>query len=231
MKGILYGVGVGPGDPELMTVKAIRMIRENEVIALPGENPKETTAYQIAVEAVPEIKDKELLAIYMPMVHDQKEQKKYHREGAEKIESCLDEGRNVVFLTLGDVTIYSTFTYIQQIVEADGYECELVNGIPSFCSAAAELGISIGLWKEQIHIYPAVHNLTGELSDQGTVILMKSGSQMHAVKELLKENGRDAMMVENCGMEDEKIYRHVDEIPDTAGYYSLIISKQEEDND
>ena len=65
MRGILYGVGVGPGDPELMTLKAVRRIREADVVAVPGEHAKDTVAYQIAVQAVPELETKELLAIYM----------------------------------------------------------------------------------------------------------------------------------------------------------------------
>ena len=72
MKGTLYGVGVGPGDPELMTLKAVRMIRENGIIAVPGADVKETVAYKIAVQAVPELEEKELLPIYMPMTHDAK---------------------------------------------------------------------------------------------------------------------------------------------------------------
>ena len=68
MKGTLYGVGIGPGDPELLTLKAVRLIRENEVIALPGEDPKETVAYKISVQAVPELADKTLLALAMPKV-------------------------------------------------------------------------------------------------------------------------------------------------------------------
>ena len=63
MKGTLYGVGVGPGDPELMTLKAVRMIRENEIIAVPGADVKETVAYKIAVQAVPELEEKELLVV------------------------------------------------------------------------------------------------------------------------------------------------------------------------
>lgn len=78
MKGTLYGVGVGPGDPELMTLKAVRMIRENEIIAVPGADVKETVAYKIAVQAVPELADKELLPIYMPMTHDAKELEENH---------------------------------------------------------------------------------------------------------------------------------------------------------
>ena len=120
MKGTLYGVGVGPGDPELMTLKAVRMIRENEIIAVPGADVKETVAYKIAVQAVPELEEKELLPIYMPMTHDAKELEENHAKGAKALEACLDQGKNVVFLTLGDPCVYATFSYLQHRVEADG---------------------------------------------------------------------------------------------------------------
>ena len=68
MKGILYGIGIGPGDPEHITLKAVKMMNKVDIIAAPGKDVKETTAYKIAVQAVPEIADKELLPIYMPMV-------------------------------------------------------------------------------------------------------------------------------------------------------------------
>ena len=106
MKGIAYGVGVGPGDPELMTLKAIRMIRENDIIAVPGKDPKESVAYKIAEAVVPEISEKTLIPIYMPMVKDRELIKQEHEKGAKLIESYLDQGKNVVYLTLGDVTIY-----------------------------------------------------------------------------------------------------------------------------
>ena len=120
MSGILYGVGVGPGDPELMTLKAVRLIRENEVVAVPGADVRETVAYQIAVQAAPELADKELLPIYMPMTHDLEEQRRNHEKGAATIEGYLKEGKNVVFLTLGDPTIYSTFSYLQKRVKDHG---------------------------------------------------------------------------------------------------------------
>ncbi len=226
MKGILYGVGVGPGDPELMTLKAVRLIRENDVIALPGSDPAETTAYKIAAGAVPEIEDKDLVLIPMPMTRDREELERCHREGAKLIESYLEKEKNVIFLTLGDVTLYSSFTYLQRIVEEDGYHCELINGIPSFCAAAASLGISLGLGDGQIIIDPALHGPEIERSDRGTLVLMKSGSRLRDLKAQLKQGGRDAMMVENCGMENERICRCLDEIPDAAGYYSLIISRK-----
>lgn len=226
MKGTLFGVGVGPGDPELMTLKAVRMIRENEVIAVPGADVRETVAYKIAVQAVPELADKELLPIYMPMTHDAEELELNHAKGAKTLESYLDQGKNIVFLTLGDPCVYSTFSYLQHRVEADGYHTELVSGITSFCAAAARLNISLSEWNEQLHIIPAVHRLDNELTESGNYILMKSGKKMNQVKEILSRSGKNVLMVENCGMPDEHIYHSVEEIPDDAGYYSLIIAKE-----
>lgn len=226
MKGLLYGVGVGPGDPELMTLKAVRLINENQIIAVPGADPVETVAYKIAVQAAPALAEKELLPIYMPMTHDKEEMRINHEKGAETIEKLLAEGKNVVFLTLGDPTIYSTFSYIQKIVKEHGFQTVLVSGIPSFCATAARMDISLAEWNEQLHIVPAVHRLDSKLEQSGNYVLMKSGTKMQQVKEILRESCREVVMVENCGMPDEHIYNNVDEIPDDAGYYSLIIAKE-----
>ena len=230
MKGTLYGVGVGPGDPELMTLKAVRLIRENKIIAVPGADPKETVAYKIAVQAVPELAEKELLPIYMPMTHDPEELERNHAKGAQTLESHLEQGNSIVFLTLGDRCVYSTFSYLQKRVEQDGYPTALVSGITSFCAAAARLNIPLSEWNEQLHIVPAVHRLDSTLSESGNYILMKSGKKMNQVKEILAQSNRDVMMVENCGMENEHIYRSVEEIPDDAGYYSLIIAKEKKNS-
>ena len=226
MAGKLIGVGVGPGDPELMTLKAVRVIKENEIIAVPGKIPAETTAYQIAVQAVPELQKKTFLPIYFPMVMDRAEQEKHHRKGAKDIEKILDTGKNVVFLTLGDVTIFSTFSYVQHILEEDGYEISLINGIPSFCAAAAAMNQSLTEWTQPLHIIPAVHNTDTELNLPGNYVLMKSGRKMVQVKEKLKNSGKQVSMVENCGMPNEKRYYSLEEIPDAPGYFSLIIAKE-----
>ena len=142
------------------------------------------------------------------------------------MEATLDTGKNVVFLTLGDPTIYSTFTYVQKRVEADGYETRLVSGITSFCATAARLNIPLTEWNQPLHVQPAVHRLDCELDQPGTYVLMKSGKKMNQVKEILARSGREVRMVENCGMPEEHIYNSVEEIPDDAGYYSLIIAKE-----
>ena len=226
MKGIAYGVGVGPGDPEYMTLKACRLIRENEIIAVPGRTAEESVAYRIAAAAVPELAEKTLVPVWMPMVRDREKIDAQHRAAAEQFEQYLDAGQNVVFLTLGDPTVYCTFSYIQHYLERDGYAVELVSGVTSFCAAAARLGVPLTEWDEQLHILPAVHKLDTALEQPGNYILMKSASAMPAVKDILRRSGREVRMVENCCMEGEKRYYGVDEIPDDAGYFSLIIAKE-----
>ena len=227
MKGIAYGVGVGPGDPEYMTLRACRLIRENEIIAVPDKVPEDSVAYRIAAAAVPELKDKTLLPVWMPMLRDREKIDAEHRKAAKLLETYLDAGRNVVFLTLGDPTVYCTFSYIQHYLESDGYTVELVSGVTSFCAAAARLGVPLVEWDEQLHILPAVHRLEAQLDQPGNYVLMKSASAMPAVKDMLRRSGRAVSMVENCCMASERCYRGVDAIPDDAGYFSLIIAKEQ----
>ena len=229
MKGMIYGVGVGPGDPELMTLKAVRLIRETDIIALPGTDPVRSVAYRIAVQAVPELTKKDLLAVPMPMIRDRDRLYAEHQKGAKRIEQILDQGKNIVFLTLGDVTVYCTFRYLQVILEADGYRTELVNGIPSFCAAAARLGTSLAEWEETLHIMPAsAASVKEELNRSGSCVLMKSGSRMQDIKALLRKSGRSVSAVIDCGMESEMICEELDAIPDDAGYFSLIIAKEKQ---
>ena len=226
-RGIVYGVGVGPGDPELMTLKAVRLIRESTVIAVPGKEAKRSAAYRIAAAAVPEMEQKEILALDMPMTEDREVLQRKHREGADKIREQLDRGENVVYLTLGDPTIYSSFMYLKALLEADGYQAEPVSGVPSFCAAAARLGLSLAERDELLHIVPGLHADTAYgLPDlPGNCVLMKPGSHMKMIREELIRCDRDVSAVVNCGMDDEQIFQSAQDLPDEAGYFSLIIVK------
>ena len=143
MAGKLYGVGVGPGDPELLTLKALRLVKEAEVIALPGQVPEDTVAFKIVEGAYPELGKKELLAVPFPMSKDPEVLKSYHDAGADKVKAVLDQGKDVVFLTLGDPTVYSTYLYIHHRLVAQGYETEIVCGITSFCAVSARLNTGL----------------------------------------------------------------------------------------
>ena len=129
-----------------------------------------------------ELADKELLSIYMPMTHDAKELEENHRKGAKALEEVLGSGKDIVFLTLGDPTIYSTFSYLQKRVEDDGYETALVSGITSFCAAAARTNQPLVEWNQTLHIVPAVHRLGDTPDAEGNYVFMKSGKKMKQVR-------------------------------------------------
>ena len=226
MKGKLYGVGIGPGDPELLTLKALRVIRESQVVALPGKEPRETVAYKIVEGAYPEIADKQLLAVAMPMTKDPEKLSASHDAGAAAVMRCLDQGLDVAFPTLGDPTVYSTYLYVHKRVAAAGYETEIVSGITSFCAVAARLNTGLVEKAEPLHVIPASYQIEDALKLPGTKVLMKAGKKMADVKRILKEQGLPAAMIENCGMPEERIFRSAEEIPEDAGYYSLIIVKE-----
>lgn len=248
MTGTFTGVGVGPGDPELMTIRAVRAIRGCSTVAVPISDrelehtilcscgdPKENrvrkylegcTAWQIAGNAVPELDEKQVILLPMPMVRDRDRLKEIHDRDAAEVAKLLDEGQQVVFLTLGDPTVYSTCMYIHKRLKAKGYPTEIVPGVPSFCAAAARMDISLVENRDELHVLPASYDIEKSLELPGTKVLMKSGKKISDVRRLLLEKGLEAEMVENCGMENERVYLSAEEIPEEAGYYSLLIVKE-----
>lgn len=226
MSGKLYGVGVGPGDPELLTIKAVRIITEADILFVPGEEKESSIAYKIAKQAVEEIDKKEVISIHMPMTKDEKRLEESHKNGANEIIHYLDQGKIVAFLTLGDPTVYSTYIYLHKIIRERGYETEIISGIPSFCAVAARLNQGLVEKSEQLHVIPSSYDIKDALELSGTKVLMKAGKKISAVVEQLQKLNCQASMIENCGMENEKIYKCLNEIKEDAGYYSLIIVKE-----
>ena len=230
--GILYGIGVGPGEPELMTLKALRIIRSCDVIVLPAASKEACYAYKIAYEVCPEIEEKFLLCMPFPMIQDEEELELAHEKNYHEIEDYLCEGKNVGMLTIGDPSVYSTYLYMHhRAVEAD-FQVVMISGVPSFCASACRLGISLGEKNEEIHIIPASYSIEEALKYSGTCIYMKSGRHL---KELLaglreqQEKGRRlrAYGVANCGMENEQVYQGLDELERAEGYLVTVIVKME----
>lgn len=222
-RGTLYGVGVGPGDPELMTLKAARTAQKCDLIAVPHKEAAKCTALKIALGAVPELAEKPLLPVDMPMTKDADALERAYRTGAARLEQELEAGKNVCFLTLGDPTVYSTYLYLHQRVQADGYPTVIVPGVPSFCAAAAALGIPLCENREQLHIIPGTYTPVEALGLSGVKVMMKN--DLPTTLSALREQGCRTWMVENCGMENQHIYKTLEDIPENAGYFSLLIVK------
>lgn len=240
-KGTLYCVSTGPGDPELMTLKAVRITSACPVAALSVdgtrrdkehmENGSEAglkencVAYQIAAPVVPGLDEKEFLYLSMPMTKDRELIERSHREAAEAILSCLREGKDVAWLTLGDVTVYATSMYVAELVKKAGYPMEAVSGVPSFCAAAARLGRSLVSGSQELHVIPSSYHIEGALDYPGTRVFMKAGSRIGQVKEQLRERGCQVYGVERCGMPGERIFTSADELDGESGYYTVLIAE------
>ena len=240
MKGSLYCVSVGPGDPELMTLKAVRIIRQCQVIALSADRRaaglmegKDTcgermkcVAYAIARGAVPQLDEKEILPLSMPMTKDRRNLEESHKEAAGAIERILSEGKDVAYLTLGDASVYASCMYPATILKKRGWPVEMVSGVTSFCAASARLGEALVSGPEQLHILPSSYQVEEALKLPGVKVLMKSGKELGTVKELLEARGDEVTAVERCGMEGERIFHSLEELPSDAGYYTTLIVRK-----
>lgn len=225
-----YGIGVGPGDETLVTKRAEEIIKAVDVLILPAKDKDSCRAYVIAEKAIPQIKGKECIFIPFPMSMKEPQLSEFHRDVAIQVEKLLDEKKSVGFLSIGDVTIYSTFAYIEEIVSKDGYECEYISGIPSFCAAAGRLGIPLTLGDEQMHIIPGSADIDEALSLKGTLVFMKSGKRLLELKQrLLADSTIDnssVFAVSNCGMDNEIVSVGAENITEESGYLTVVVVKR-----
>lgn len=224
-KGKLYGVSVGPGDPELMTLKAIRIIEEADVVAVPDIGHKRQTALSIAKAHVG---GKELLDCTTPMTKDRDVAKAAYATIADNLCALMDAGKTVAYLCLGDISIYSTYIYVHDIVVARGYDAEIVPGVPSFSAAAAKLGISLCEGPERLLVSPGMAADVDEALDTAAnKVFMKSGRAIHELRAKLADRDmlERASMVANCGLSDERVFAHFSDAEDQSEYFSVIIVK------
>lgn len=226
--GIFYGVSVGPGDPELLTTKALRVLTACPVIAAPQTANGEQLALSIARQAV-DLTGKELLPLAFSMDRDETVRKTAWRKAADQVRAFLDRGQDVAMVVLGDVSIYATYCSLMEILQGEGYATEMIPGVTSFSAVAARLGMSLTTMEEPLHILPASRADQWEgLSLPGTKILMKSGRNLGPLMEELSR--RDlldrASLVANCGLPDEVVCRDLRDFSLSTGYYTTVIVKE-----
>lgn len=224
-KGILYGVSVGPGDPRLLTLKAVETVRACPVIAAPCTRDGKMVALDILAGAM-DVRGKEILPLRFAMGRDRDERDSLHTEAAALIRDRLDRGKSVAMLNLGDVSVYGSFEYIAGHLDEE-YTLQRVAGVTSFCAAAAAANIGLTLESAPLHLIPPGAAVV-PAGLRGTSVYMKSGRQLRELLSALREQGRlfGALLVQNCGMADERIIRDIDPDAVQEDYFSLVIVKE-----
>lgn len=230
--GTFYGIGVGPGDPELLTVKAANLLGRCQHIVTPKAKIKsESVAHEIARRYIsPRSKVHELV---FPMVTDPEQLAQSWRESAQYVSNLLQSGMDVCFLTLGDTLVYSTYIYLLRELTKlhPDIRVETVPGITSFCAASALTHFPLGKGKELLTIVPTADDLTAvrsAIESGGTVVLMKIGKRLGTILDLLEQTGviSNAVFVQRAGHENQIIERDLRKLKHAgaeAGYLSVIL--------
>lgn len=230
-KGTFYGVSVGPGDPELLTMQAVRLIRSCPVLAAPQTASGQMLALNIVRRCLgDELSDKTIVPLHFAMSRDAAVLCAPHAAAVDAVGPYLDAGQDVAMLNLGDVSIYATFGYLQEILEKEGYPTAMAAGVPSFCAAAARLNRPLtGGMDAPLTIAPG-GGAERVLDAPGTRVLMKTGRQMPKLIETLERRGKlaDSAIVYNCGLPDERLYPDLSrERPEeNAGYFAVVLIKE-----
>ncbi len=225
-KGIFYGVGVGPGDPGLLTLKAAETIGRCAVIAAPETAGGGMLALDIAKQAV-NLAGKEILPLRFAMSRNKELLHKSHNDAAAQIAEKLCQGKDVAMLNLGDVSIYSTFSYMRELLCEQGFETVMIPGVPSFCAVAATLQTSLTQQMDSpLHIIPAgFQNLAEALHYPGTKVIMKAGKPLAEVKETLRREGvyQKASLVQNCTLPNQRVAHSLEEAEENGGYFTTLV--------
>ncbi len=230
--GTLYGVGVGPGAPDLLTLRAVQVLQKVDVI-LTAASPRNdySTALTIASPHLPE--NTPVLRLEFPMTRDKDALQKAWCAAARKALEVLRQGKNAAFLTLGDPLIYSTFSYLLNKIREEAPELcvEIVPGITSFQAAAARVQKPLCEGAEPLMIIPGIKNakdLEQSLQVAENAVILKAYRNFDAIKSALDATGRlsQAVLASHVGMEQECIYAHMDAAPEVPPYFSLVLSKK-----
>lgn len=192
MLGTLYGLGVGPGDPELITVKAFRKLKESPVIAYPKKQKGSKSYAQRIIDVYFQPNEKEMLGLVFPMTKDVATLERKWSETVEHVWEKLQEGKDVAFVTEGDPLLYSTFIHMKGLMQERHPEVpiEVVPGISSINGAASRLGIPLADGDDHVAIVPArddYETMKKVIEDNDCVIFIKVAKVIDLMLKVLRD--------------------------------------------
>lgn len=235
----LFCVGCGPGDPELLTIRALNLIKEADVIFVPTSKlNKPSIALSIVEKHLK--KTTEIINLVFPMIKDRDSLKEYWKKNAFEIAQKVKSGKKTVYLTVGDPALYSTWIYIHRELKRDyqDIEIEIIPGITSIFAFAAEAKISLVEGDENLSIVPACYDLNkvkNTVKSSDTIVFLKDGRYFDNVIEMLSDTGfsDDSKIAIAQDVSTEENILEIKRLKDMKGkkqpsskYFSIMVVKR-----
>ncbi len=236
----LIGIGVGPGDPELLTLKAAKAIQDADIIMCPASNEdRPSIAFSVVSPLIDKSKNQEIVKLIFPMTKDQDVLKQTWKRNAKIMAQQVLSGKNVVYLTVGDPYLYSTWIYMHRDLKANYPEMNItvIPGIVSMFTFASKVGVSIAEGAEKVAIIPSCYDLSSvkEIAkNSDTMVFLKDGRYFDNVIQVLKESGFPDDSIFAIGQDlgtDKEIIRkltlgQVNDSTLTTKYFSILVVKR-----
>ncbi len=234
--GTLYGIGVGPGDPELLTLKAHRLIQQSPYIAYLCSREDRSMARKIVEHSIESNKGakQQEIAIAMPMQKDRTRANQIYDQTAARISEILNQGDDVAFLCEGDPFFFGSFAYLYERLQSK-HHVQVIPGISSIQASSAAIGRPLTMLTEKMAVLTGRHSnphILQTLHTFESVVIMKPGSQRARLLGLIEQAGRtqDGVYIEYTGHAEEKIIRDLSQIDDDVGpYFSMILLQRMRD--
>ena len=232
--GIFYGIGVGPGDPELITLKGHRILQETSVIAYPEAASGGGSYAAEIIGKLINVSEKEMLSLEFPMTKDKAVLEAKWNLAVDHVIKPLEEGRDVVFVSEGDPLFFSTFIHLmEKIKERDSrLKIHIVPGISSMLGAAAALGWGLVVGDQKFAVIPAtadMEEMAEEIDHHDTVVFYKVAKVIRPLVELLKTKNlaQKSAIVSKVTSAEEKIYYDLNDVPESGiPYLSLLVVRK-----
>jgi len=236
----LIGIGVGPGDPELLTVKAVKAIHNADIIMCPASNEdRPSIALSVVSSIIDESKNQKIIKLIFPMTKDKDVLEQTWKRNAKIMAETVLSGKNVVYLTVGDPFLYSTWIYMHKDLKENypDMNISVIPGIVSIFTFAAKVGVSVAEGAEKVAIIPSCYDLSSvkEIAKHSeSMIFLKDGRYFDQVIKVLKESGfpDDSIFAigQDLGTENEIIRKMtLGEVNDgtlTTKYFSILVVKR-----
>lgn len=229
MNNKFYGIGVGVGDPEEITLKAINILKKLDVVVLPEAKKDEgSVAYEITKQYMKE----EIEKVFMefPMLKSLEERREARKRNAMFIQKLLEQGKNVGFLTIGDTMTYSTYVYLLEHLP-EKYLVETVPGISSFVDMASRFNFPLMIGEESLKVVSLnpKTDIEAEIASADNIVFMKVSRSFERLKQAILATGNqeNVIMVSNCGKENQVVAYNIEELEEEdIPYFTTLILKK-----